>query len=177
MVDKPGTSGRYCSGGVILLGRIVEKASGMPLLQFAETYLFGPLGFENYKWSFEPDTSSSDTFCQLYLRPRDMAKFGLLYANGGKWGGRQIISQEWVRRSAGKYSVVGDSDYGYLWWHNWLNVQGDRMDALLATGNGGQKIHIWKGLDMITVMTGGNYNKQSPCNRILIDDILSPFRK
>ncbi len=177
MVNQPSVSATYCSGGVILLGRIVEEASGMPLRQFADKYLFGPLGIENYQWNFKPDKSSSETFCQLYLRPRDMAKFGLLFANNGKWKNQQIISVDWIRKSTDKYSILDDSDYGYLWWHHWLNVRGKRFNATLATGNGGQKIHIWTRLNMITVLTGGNYNKQSPSNQILINHILPPFTK
>lgn len=172
MVAAPGESGRYCSGGVILLGRIVEKASGRGLSAFAAEHLFGKLGITDYRWSFKPDRSSFDDACQLHMRPRDMAKLGLLYLNGGQWQGTQVISREWVEASLAKHSEVRGMDYGYLWWRQFLNVDGRRVDGITAKGNGGQRIYLWPGLDMLVVITGSNYNQQSPSDEIQIRYIL-----
>lgn len=172
MIDPPGESGRYCTGGVILLGRIVEKASGKPLPDFAAENLFGKLGITNYRWNFKPDSSSFDDACQLHMRPRDMAKLGLLYMNDGQWKGRRIISREWVIASLSRHSVVRGTDYGYLWWRQWLNVNGTRVDGVTAKGNGGQRIYLWPSLDLVVVITGGSYNEQSPSDEIQIKYIL-----
>ena len=172
MVEAPGGSGRYCTGGVILLGRIVEKASGKRLSDFAAENLFGKLGITNYRWNFKPDSSSFDDACQLHMRPRDMAKLGLLYMNEGQWKGRQVISREWVKASLSKHSVVRGTDYGYLWWRQWLNVNGTRMEGVTAKGNGGQRIYLWPSLDLVVVITGGSYNEQSPSDEIQIKYIL-----
>jgi CubicO group peptidase (beta-lactamase class C family) len=172
VVDAPGTTGRYCSGGVILLGRILEKASGKRLPDFAAENLFGPLGITHYRWNFRPDSTSFDDACQLHLRPRDMAKLGLLYMNEGQWKGRQVISREWVTASLSRHSVVRGTDYGYLWWRQWLNVDGTRMDGVTAKGNGGQRIYLWPSLDLLVVITGANYNEQSPSDAIQIRYIL-----
>jgi CubicO group peptidase (beta-lactamase class C family) len=177
MVDAPGETGRYCSGGVILLGRIVEKASGKSLPDFAAEHLFGKLGISNYRWNFKPDNSSFDDACQLHLRPRDMAKLGLLYMNEGQWKGKQILPQEWVRASLSRHSVVRGTDYGYLWWRQWLNVNGTRMDGVTAKGNGGQRIYLWPSLGLIVVITGSNYNEQSPSDEIQIKYILPATMK
>lgn len=99
MVDVPGGKGMYCSGNSIILGRIVEKATKQSLTDFASQTLFDPLGITQFKWQFKPDKSSAETFCQLNLRPRDMAKFGLLYLNKGNWNGQQIISADWCASS------------------------------------------------------------------------------
>jgi CubicO group peptidase (beta-lactamase class C family) len=111
--DKPGTRAKYCSGGVIVLGRIVEKATGKSINDFAAQNLFNPLGISDFKWNFKPDNSSVETFCQIYLTPRAMAKFGLLYLNGGKYDGKRIVSSDWVKASLAKHSVVGDTYYGF----------------------------------------------------------------
>jgi CubicO group peptidase (beta-lactamase class C family) len=174
MVHEPGTVASYCSGGVVLLGRIVERASGRNIEDFAREHLFGPLGIHQFEWRFEPDRSSSETFVQLSLRPRDMVRFGLLFAQGGRWNGRQILSEEWVEASTARHTAVGDTDYGYLWWRPYLNVAGGQHHGILATGNGGQKIYIWPELDLIVVLTGGNYNEDSPVNKLLINYILPP---
>jgi CubicO group peptidase (beta-lactamase class C family) len=172
MLEPPGESGRYCSGGVILLGRIVEKASGRRLPDFAAENLFRKLGINNYRWNFKPDSSSFDDACQLHMRPRDMAKLGLLYMNEGHWQGRQIISREWVKASLSKRSVVRRTDYGYLWWRQFLNVDGTRVDGVAAKGNGGQRIYLWPSLDLLVVITGASYNEQSPSDEIQIKYIL-----
>ncbi|MDB6036696.1 MAG: hypothetical protein JWM99_537, partial [Verrucomicrobiales bacterium] len=177
MIEPPGRTGRYCSGGVILLGRIVEKASGQRLADFAAENLFGKLGITNYRWNFKPDSSSFDDACQLELRPRDMAKLGLLYMNEGQWNGKQVISREWVKTSLSKHSVVRGTDYGYLWWRQWLNVNGRRMEGVTAKGNGGQRIYLWPSLDLLVVITGGNYNEQSPSDELLVKYILPAAMK
>lgn len=144
MVDKPKSKGRYCSGGVIVLGRIIEKATRQSINDFAAQNLFKPLGVSDFRWNFKPDKSSAESFCQISLAPRDMAKFGLLYLNGGKSNGKQIVSSDWVRASFVKQSVVSDSDYGYLWWRQRLSVNGNRVAGVTAKGNGGQRIYVWQ---------------------------------
>ncbi len=98
----------------------------------------------------------------LYLRPRAMLKIGQLYLNGGTWNGRRILSQEWVDESWGKYGRLEPLDrnghqYGYLWWHHQYTV-GDRTIATVeARGNGGQYIFVAPELDLVVVITSGNF--------------------
>src|SRR5262249_222701 len=72
MIDSPGGKGRYCSGNPVTLGRIIEKTTHQQLPDFAKQTLFRDLGIQKFKWSFKPDKSSSETFCQVYLSSRDM---------------------------------------------------------------------------------------------------------
>ena len=95
MVDSAGGIGQYCSSNPIILGRILEKSTKMSLPNFAKQTLFKDLGIKKFVWHFKPDPSSGETFCQLNLRSRDMAKFGLLYLNAGFWNGKQVIQKEW----------------------------------------------------------------------------------
>jgi len=172
MRSEPGVTSSYCSGGVIVLGRLVEKVSGRPLEAFARDYFFGPLGIRDFQWRFDPDRSSIDTFCQLSLTPRDMVKIGLLYMNGGSWNSHQVLPADWVKASTSRHTTLGDTDYGYLWWRPYLEVPGGRHHGIMATGNGGQKIFLWPALDLVVVMTGGNYNTPSPANTLAIKYIL-----
>ncbi|TDW47975.1 CubicO group peptidase (beta-lactamase class C family) [Flavobacterium sp. 270] len=177
MVDVPGGKGMYCSGNPITMGRIIEKATKMPLPEFAKQTLFKDLGIKNFTWNFKPDASSAETFCQVYLNSRDMAKFGLLYLNKGIWNGKQVISKEWVNESFTKQSVVQGVNYGFLWWLKYLMVDGVKYTGKAAQGNGGQKIYVWEEQNMITVITGGNYNSQSPSDEIIQKYILPSFNK
>jgi CubicO group peptidase (beta-lactamase class C family) len=175
MIDSAGGKGRYCSGNPIVLGRIIEKCTRKTISEFAKQNLFNPLGIKNYVWNFKPDKSSVETFCQLYLTSRDMAKFGLLYLEKGNWNGKQILSKAWVEQSLKKHSVVQGVDYGYLWWNKYLEAEGVKYDSFGAQGNGGQKIYIWQAQNMVTVITGGNYNAQSPSDELLKKYILPAF--
>jgi CubicO group peptidase (beta-lactamase class C family) len=177
MRSDPGTAAAYCSGGVITLGRIVEKVFGQPLEAFAREQLFEPLGIHNFQWRFDPDRSSINTACQLSLTPRDMVKVGLLYMNKGQWRGRQVLPADWIAASTTKRTTLGGTDYGYLWWMPYLNVSGGRHDAIMATGNGGQRIFLFPALDLVVVITGGNYNRQSPANTLAIQYILPSLER
>jgi CubicO group peptidase (beta-lactamase class C family) len=178
VTDAPGTRGRYCSGNVAVAGRIVERVARTALPAFARQQLFAPLGIraQDVRWNYTLDSTNSATFAQVYLRPRDMLKLGMLYQQGGRWNGRQIISRDWVARSIQAWSTVGDQPYGYFWWHQWVEAstpQGPRrVDMVDASGNGGQKIYLVPSLDLIVVLTGGNYNVSSPATGIMAKEIL-----
>jgi CubicO group peptidase (beta-lactamase class C family) len=177
MVDTPGGRGMYCSGNPVTLGRIIEKATKQPLPEFATQNLFAPLGITDFKWNFKPDKSNAEDYCQIYLRSRDMAKFGLLYLDNGNWHGSQVVPAEWVQQSTAKHSVIQNVDYGYLWWLKHLDADGVRYYGVAAQGSGGQKIYIWQKQNMVTVITGGNYNTQSPSDELIEKYILPSFNK
>lgn len=169
----PGTQGSYCSGGVAVLGKMVENVSGKTLPAFADQVLFQPLGIRHYQWNYHLD-NSNPTVAQLYLTPRDMLKFGVLYAQRGRWNGQQVVPAAWVEKSLGKYSQLGSKKYGYFWWHQVFDVNGRQIEAQMATGNGGQKIYLLPTLDAVVVFTGSNYNspRDTPPNELMPKYIL-----
>ncbi|KUJ63531.1 hypothetical protein AR687_02255 [Flavobacteriaceae bacterium CRH] len=177
MISTPGGNGMYCSGNPIIMGRIIERATKMTLPDFAKQTLFKDLGIKNFQWNFKPNASSAETFCQLYLNSRDMAKLGLLYLNKGSYNGKQVISKDWIKESFTKHSDVQGVHYGYLWWLKYLEVNGVRFQGKVAQGNGGQKIYVWEDQNMITVITGGNYNAQSSSDELIQKYILPSFKK
>ena len=113
----------------------------------------------------------------LYLRPRDMLKLGLLYADSGRWRGRQILPASWVAASLAPQTELENTGYGYFWWRPWLSVAtgaGDeRVYFNAAQGNGGQKIYLVPQYDLVAVFTGGAYNGgDAPPNAIMAGVIL-----
>ncbi len=176
MAGDPGKAASYCSGNVMLLNQIVAQASNKSIHDFARDHLFSKLGVKKFKWDFVPDSTHIDDFGQVHLASRDMAKFGMLYLNEGKWAGEQIISAAYVKESLSKHSNVDGINYGYLWWCEDLTANGKVFKGYAAKGNGGQRIFIWPDQDMIAVVTAGNYNAQSPANRLLIECVLSGLK-
>ena len=178
MINEPGTGAYYCSGGVAVVGRAIENAVHMPVGEFAQAGLFGPLGIarSNWTWNYELTNRDKD-YSQIHLRPRDMLKLGILFAEGGRWHGQQIISESWVRTSIAEHSHVDNVSYGYFWWRPWLNVEtpagSQQVDIVAAQGNGGQKIYLVPQYDLVAVFTGGGYNAEStPPNTIMAKIIL-----
>ena len=69
------------------------------------------------------DLTNADKECpQIHLRPRNMLKLGVLFAQDGRWYGKQVISSAWVHASLAEPSHVDDVSYGYFWWRRWLYV-------------------------------------------------------
>jgi CubicO group peptidase (beta-lactamase class C family) len=183
VIAAPGTHGSYCSGNVAVAGRIVERATGKALPAFAQENLFTPLGIRaaDVRWNYTLSASNAATFAQLYMRPRDMLKLGILFQHDGMWQGRRVISHDWIAKSTAKWSTVGDQDYGYFWWHQWVNADAPdgprRIEMVAASGNGGQKIFLVPTLDLVVVLTGGNYNSQSPASAIMAKELLPSILK
>jgi len=194
VTTEPGTSWYYNGGAVCVLGEVIRKASGMRMDDFAERYLFAPLGITDYEWEYF-NSGTIHASGNLRLRPRDMAKFGYLYLNSGHWQGKQILSPEWIAVStresvsipwgslAGilheRYADIPETHgdgYGYLWWLGTYEVDGKPVDAVQATGWGGQRITLFPDLDMVVVLTGGNYATHEPVQEILTRHILQAVR-
>lgn len=175
LVNEPGTTFYYNGAGVDLLGEILRIASGLRVDDFSEQYLFGPLGITRYEWQ----TLRSGIICthgDIFIRPRDMAKFGYLFLNNGVWNGTRIISEEWVRKSTEEYislpQLTWADGYGYLWWLQIFYSNNQAFETFRADGWGGQQIVVFPGLNMVVVFTGANYVNNPPCDEILTRFIL-----
>ncbi|MDW5264175.1 MULTISPECIES: serine hydrolase [Acidobacteriaceae] len=178
MINDPGSKGFYCSGGVAVAGRMAENATHMYLPDFAQKNLFAPLGIPRTNWTWNYNlTNANKEYSQIHLRPRDMLKLGILFADGGKWKGHQVISSSWVQASLTTQSQIDGTDYGYFWWKPYFNVPTpngiQRVHFSAAQGNGGQKIYLLPQYDLVAVFTAGDYNSGgAPPNKIMINIIL-----
>ena len=175
LIETPGTFFAYRNCNTNVLGAIVHKASVERLDHFSAAYLFSKLGITAFDWQM---IRSNVVFCSgdLRLRPRDMAKFGYLFLNGGIWGDEQIISQEWIDLSVAKHTSLqnywADLDgYGYQWWL-WDDINGTEFSAYAASGWGGQWIIVVPEYNMVFVTTGGNYYTEEALS---IDTLLENY--
>jgi CubicO group peptidase (beta-lactamase class C family) len=157
----PGLISSYCTGGVVVLGHIISQRSGMELDQFAETYLFTQLGIRSSEWRRSPDGAATGGG-GLKLRPRDAAKLGQLYLDGGRWNGGRILSAAWTDESRRAPTALGRDGYGFLWWKRAFRHRTTPVDAFFTSGNGGNFIIVIPSLDLVVVLTGSNYNQATP---------------
>jgi CubicO group peptidase (beta-lactamase class C family) len=84
-----------------------------------------------------------------------------LYLNHGKWKGRSIVSEQWIQQSTApkvsKNKTHRPYDYGYLWWEKDIPYQARVVRMFFAWGVGGQYLFVVPSLDLVCVVTGGNY--------------------
>lgn len=161
LVSEQGMTFNYNSTNTQLMSEMVSTATGRSLDDYAKDVLFGPVGITDFFWKDAPE-GFKDVAGGLYLKPRDLARFGLLFERDGEWDGQQIVPAEWVASSARPFVAATDSTdsesgigYGYQWW-----VYNDGTDGnpfMYGTwGWGGQFALIVPELDLIGVFTGWN---------------------
>jgi CubicO group peptidase (beta-lactamase class C family) len=153
IINEPGTTFSYNAGASHLLSTIITETTGMSAFDFANEYLFDPLGIHNVRWA-EDGEGLNMGWTDISLDPYDMAKFGFLYLNEGQWDGEQIISAGWVRESSKPHTLTSNQHiqpyYGYQWWVN------PDLDFYNAAGAGGNYIIVVPEKDMVVVFTGNN---------------------
>ncbi len=152
MIVEPGTAWEYCSPGMHLLSAILTEATGRTALDFAQEYLFGPLGIDEVIWPEDPQGYTRG-WGNLILYPQDAAKLGQLFLNGGIWEGKQIISEQWVETALSPIVQTLDptQSYGYGWW---VMNESDVGGEIKAAGRGGQAIAIFPQIDLVAMITG-----------------------
>jgi CubicO group peptidase (beta-lactamase class C family) len=147
MAQSPGSQFNYCSGCSHLLSAVLQQTTGMNPRDFAEQYLFQPLGISNIEW----DTDAAGIPIGgwgLQMTPRDMAKLGYLYLRNGQWDGQQVISAGWVENATRKHTETdGDLGYGYQWWTH------PSLAGYTALGRYGQTIFVIPEADLVIVTT------------------------
>ena len=170
----------YCTAGVFTLGRVLERTTGMPVEDFAQENLFGPLGIKEARWVFSPQ-GLAQTGGGLRLRSRDLLKLGMLYAQGGVWDGTLIVSENWVNASTRPHASIDDqTEYGYLWWLRAFGPDEKKDFAYYMSGNGGNKVVVFPALDVVAVITSTNYNTRGmheQTDRLLTEYILPAIER
>jgi len=175
---EPGSRFDYDSAAPALFGPIIEQVSGMSVGQFAENFLFGPLGIERYRWFILPN-GKEYTGGVFRMRPRDMARFGQLYLQKGMWNGKQLISKEWVEESTRAHLIANaqlDQHYGYYWWREAFPIDNRWIESYFASGNGGNKIYVFPTEDLVVVITAGAYDQRHghPQVRMMMNKYILP---
>lgn len=158
MMGPPGVSFSYCGGASHLLSAIIQRTTGRSTLNFANEYLFGPLGITDINWPISPEGVHIGGG-SVRMKAIDMAKLGYLFLNNGSWNDEQIVSKNWIRNATKTHHSFGSSDplgYGYQWW----TIPEDGI--YFAWGAGCQKIYVIPELDMVVVFTATILNPPDP---------------
>jgi len=177
-IDPPpyGRYFSYCTGGVFTLSEVIQNTTGVRTDHYAQEKLFTPLGIGEAKWAYSP-LNIPQTGGGLRLTSRDLLKIVQLYLNKGSWQGRRIIDEAWVQKSIQPHAQIDEeTEYGYLWWLKSFKSGGKSYPAFFMSGNGGNKVVGFPGLDMAVVITSTNYNTHGmneQTEKLLTDYILA----
>jgi CubicO group peptidase (beta-lactamase class C family) len=170
----------YFTAGVVVLGDIIHKSIPNGLEKYANKNLFSPLNIKKYKWQFTPQ-KVVNTAGSLQMRSLDYAKFGQLYRNKGNWNGKQILSKDWVDKSLSHQMVISEDEYyGYLFWNKFFKINGAEKEAYYASGNGGNRIIIFKDQPIVIVITSTAFNSaygHKQAERIVQDYLIPAITK
>ncbi len=162
---KPGEYFVYNNWDFNVAGFILEEKSGKSIYQEIEEQLAIPLGFQdwnikNQKKRYNKRKSKYPAY-HIYISTRDMAKIGQLMLNKGNWNGKQLVSEEWIKKittTVTPTSIINERkgqnpyqfSYGYMWWlvDNFKHHP-DFEGAYSATGWGGQFITVIPKLNIV----------------------------
>jgi CubicO group peptidase (beta-lactamase class C family) len=155
LARTPGSTFNYNSAAVHLLSVILATKSGMSTPQFADRYLFGPIGIARRQW--EPVSGGFvNGGAGLDLRARDLARLGQLMLQDGMSGFTRVLPAGWMLEAtrsrydwSGTAGPLRDTNYGYP---TWIERAGPHP-AFFAWGYGGQFIYVVPDLDLVVVAT------------------------
>lgn len=171
---KPGTHFKYNTPATFMQSAIVRKVTGQTVLDYLKPRLFEPLGIAPPQWDTSPDGNSIGGY-GLYLCTEDIAKFGQLYLQKGKWNGKQLLSADWIDQATSKQVSNGsdptrdwDQGYGFQFWRC-------RHGAYRGDGKDGQFCVVMPKQDAVVVITANTGDMQAELN-IVWDKLLPAFQ-
>ena len=171
----PGTFFRYNTPATFMQSAIVQKVTGKTVVDYLQSRLFDPLGIQPPRWDTNPQGISLGGY-GLFLKTEDIAKFGQLYLQNGKWEGKQLIPTTWVQKATSKQVSNGDNPssdwnqgYGFQFWRC-------RHNAFRGDGKDGQFCVVMPDQDAVVVMTANTTNMQAQLS-LVWDHLLEGFQE
>lgn len=163
--NKPGTHFLYNTAATYMLSYIVQKATGTTVLDYLRPRLFEPLGIEHPTWGTSPEEVTLGGY-GLSIRTEDIAKFGQLYLQKGKWNGTQLVPEAWIDAATARQTSNGsnpesdwDQGYGYQFWRC-------RHGAFRGDGAFGQYCIVLPDQDAVIAITSGVSDMQAVLNLV-----------
>ncbi len=168
-VHQPGTHFQYNTMGTYTLSAIVSKVTGQTVRDYLKPRLFDPLGIEHPRWDTSAEGFSLGGY-GLYLHTEDIAKFGQLYLQKGKWNGRQLIPEKWVEKATTMQTPNDQESHAKMGpdWQQGYCFQFWRCthNAYRGDGAAGQLCVIMPDQDAVVAVTADTGSMQSELNAI-----------
>jgi CubicO group peptidase (beta-lactamase class C family) len=160
---EPGTFWFYNNWDFNALGTIYRQRTGEDIFESFARRIAAPIGMQDFSAAdgrYAQSPASRHPAYPFRMSARDLARFGVLFANGGSWDGRQLVPAAWVRESTATHAATDrpTRGYGYMWWT--LPEDGVGKGAALASGYGGQLLAIVPGKRLVVVQTAESGNSR-----------------
>ena len=148
----PGIVFQYNDGAPHLISAAIQEGYGKPLSVFADDFLFKPLGITDWKWEAAKDGITFGAV-SIFMKPRDVAKFGQLLLQNGKWGNQQIVDSTWIAEATKPIVTMYSpgTSYGYYFWVY------PAYGGYAAVGHGGQFIFVVPSKKLVIIYTAWPY--------------------
>ena len=176
VTHQPGTWFRYNTPGSYTLSAIVTKATGQTVLDFLKPRLFEPLGIENPEWGATAEGYNLGGY-GLFIRTEDVAKFGQLYLQKGKWNGQPLLPEKWVEAATSKQvdndkapsgrTADWQQGYGFQFWRC-------QHHAFRGDGRDGQICLVMPEQDAVVAITAETKDMQGELN-VVWEKLLPAF--
>jgi CubicO group peptidase (beta-lactamase class C family) len=177
MIHSVGQVFTYSSANTILLSQVIRELSGMSNELFAQKHLLEPLGIQEYAYYKSP--KYPEILADIYLKPQDLLKIGILVLQEGVWEGKQLISKEWLKLSTQIHVPLSSAKakgYGLSWWLHDFEIQSQIIPCVYAWGIGGQYIFMFKDLEAVIIFTGDLYDTTLPLEPFeILEQSILPF--
>jgi CubicO group peptidase (beta-lactamase class C family) len=156
IVEAPGLRYHYNDYNPLLIGMVLERATGMSVSEYLETRLWQPMGAEgDGSWDLDSERSGFERMSVgVNGRAIDIAKLGWLFLHGGKNGDQQVVPAAWVEDATRAADAFKDprgdpSVYHHNYW--WVDLE---YDAYYAEGNFCQFVYVYPSADLVLVRHG-----------------------
>ena len=159
ILGPPGEEWLYNNYNPLLLGMVIERATGMSVSEYMSTRLWIPLGAEyDATWSLDSDASGFEKMeSGLNATAVDFARFGRLFLHEGESNGTRVVSRDWVREAtAADVTTDPAGHYQYFWW-----IDTQRLDRFYALGNFGQYVYVAPDADAVIVRLGRDWGVEN----------------
>ena len=171
-------------GGPVLVMQAIEAVVPGSAKDFIKKELLDKMGITNYRWK----TSISglpESGWRVNMTSRDMAKWGMLARNKGKWKGEQLVPEAYVTKALHRivrhsddenfadHGNISNTGYGYFWWQADMKYGNKNYFTTSARGGAGQYIMLIEALDLMVVVTA--YDLDDSILQLTADRILPAF--
>jgi CubicO group peptidase (beta-lactamase class C family) len=146
----------------------------MTVSDYMATRLWQPMGAaSDATWNLDSERSGFEKMeSGLNATALDYARFGLLFLHGGKWNGRRVVSEEWVRAATATQTTTDyDNAYGYFWW-----VDVERPGRFYAFGKYGQYIYVAPDANAVIVRNGRDWGIDNDSWLTIFRDVSDQLR-
>jgi CubicO group peptidase (beta-lactamase class C family) len=163
--QDPGSVFSYLGGNTLLLSFILEKATGKKPSVYLESKVWSQIGAEHEAYWSVDGNGQEKAYCCIYAEARDFARIGKLYLQKGRWGQKQIVSENYVNLSL-QPCLVPDLNgnivdyYGFQWWMG--EFKG--LDFFYMRGIGGQYVYVVPEKNLIVVRLGHERSHENQNN-------------